>query len=186
MVRVNRAAPVERGWFGCFAGYQACRSGFDQAGSDQTVKTLGSRVECPSQVGQAAGAKNHLPGKAGKPGKLRGRRPADAAVENPGKAADLEDQAVGVGKDMPVRALHADALLRSGDGLEAVPAKNFGCFRRQRFLFGAGLRGCRRGTGRRGALERSARKLPLRASAHRGRRGNRCGRRPKGIPGCGN
>ena len=116
--RAARQPPVHRhpipGLFGTFESIQY-----------QAVKRVtGRRQKQPPEMRSTASAHCHLPAVPRKPSEFIRRRAAVAAAEGRSETPDLEDDPVGVGKGVLVRARHLDTFGRPGDGTVAVPAKD--------------------------------------------------------------
>lgn len=109
---------------------------------DESEKISGQgRFVAPAQVQAAGRADGDSPGRAGKPGKVRGERADGGAARSRGKAADLEYVAARVGKYMTVGTGDGDAPFLGRDRLEALGAQQL-----RRIVGQAGSRanpGCR-------------------------------------------
>jgi len=75
-------------------------------------------------MGQAHGTKTHPPAVACKPGEFIGGGSGITAPLNIFKASDFKDNPVGIGKRVPVGALHRDPFGRAGNCLTALAAKD--------------------------------------------------------------
>jgi len=87
-----------------------------------------ARSKHPAQVRQACTANQYPPPVPGKPGEFTTGGAQRGAVSHRLKTSDLKDDAVGVGKGVPVGALHGDPLFRFGNPLAAMPAQDLPLF----------------------------------------------------------
>lgn len=94
-----------------------------QSVEDQSVKASGVGIrKAPAQMESTGGTKRHLPDCAGEPGKIRGGRSDGGAAGCGGKAADLEDKTMRVGKNLAMRAANRDTPAFGGDRLSTQGA----------------------------------------------------------------
>ena len=73
-------------------------------------------------MGLANAAQGDLPAMTLEPGEFIGGRAISAAAADATEAADIENQAAGIRKRMPVRTVDGNAGAWIGDGLAALPA----------------------------------------------------------------